>query len=57
MSLPFSKSLIFQLFPFVFDSWLEVSDSIIYVASSLNALMRDQIIKLDSMKVLSAMIL
>ena len=52
----FGKSLIFQLLPFVFNSWLEVSDSVILVVSPLNALMRDQMIKLDSMQVPSIMI-
>ena len=35
---------------------MEVSDSIVLVVSPLNALMRDQSIKLDSMQVLSAII-
>ena len=52
----FGKSLSFQLLPFVFNSWLEVSDSVILVVSPLNALMRDQMIKLDSMQVPSIMI-
>ena len=45
----YGKSLIFQLLPFVFDSWMDVSDSIILVTgiSPFNALMRDQSIKLD----------
>ena len=38
-------------FAFRFGSWMEVSDSIILVESPLNALMRDQSIKLDSMQV------
>ena len=33
----YEKSLVFQLLPFVFDSWMEVSDSIILVVSPLNA--------------------
>ena len=55
----FGKSLIFQLLPFGFDSWLEVNDFIILqflVVSPLNSLMRDQIIKLDSMQVPPVMI-
>ena len=52
----YGKSLIFQLLPFVFDSWMEVSDSIILVISPFNALMRDQSIKLDSMQVPSVII-
>ena len=47
----FGKSLIFQLLPFVFDSWMEVSDSIVLLASPLtSALMRDQLIKLQLIK-------
>ena len=38
-------------FAFRFGSWMEVSNSIILVVSPLNALMRDQSIKLDSMQV------
>ena len=52
----YGKSLIFQLLPFVFDSWMEVSDCIILVISPFNALMRDQSIKLDSMQVPSVII-
>ena len=42
----YGKSLIFQLLLFVLGSWMEVS---VLVVSPLNALMRDQSIKLDSM--------
>ena len=44
----FGKSLMFQLLPFVFDLWLVIDDSFILVVSPLNALMRDQIIKLQN---------
>ena len=37
--------------PFVFDSWLYTNGSFILVVSPLNALMRDQIIKLDNLNV------
>ena len=47
----FGKSLIFQMLPFVFDSWLYTNGSFILVVSPLNALMRDQIIKLDNLNV------
>lgn len=47
----FGKSLIFQLLPFVFDSWLGATKSFILVVSPLNALMRDQTVKLNEMKV------
>ena len=49
----FGKSLIFQLLPFVFDSWLAASESFILVVSPLNALMRDQTVKLNDLQVRS----
>ena len=49
-------SLIFQLLPFVLDSWMEVSDSSILVVFPLNVLVRDQSSKLDSMQVPSVII-
>lgn len=52
----FGKSLIFQLLLFVFDSWLGVDDSFILVVSPLNALMRDQIIKLQNLQVPTLMV-
>ena len=45
----FGKSLIYQLLPFVFDSWLGASKSFVLVVSPLNALMRDQTVKLRSL--------
>ena len=47
VSLP-SANLDIPAFALCFDSWLEVSDSIISVASPLNALMRDQISNLTA---------
>ena len=47
----FEKSLIYQLLPFVFDSWYGVTNSFILVVSPLNALMRDQTVKLNNMQV------
>ena len=52
----FGKSLIFQLLPFVFDSWLGASESFILVVSPLNALIRDQTVKLNDMQVRSLMV-
>ena len=52
----FGKSLIFQLLPFVFDSWLGASKSFILVVSPLNALMRDQTVKLNDLQVRSLMV-
>ena len=52
----FGKSLIYQLLPFVFDSWLEASESFILVVSPLNALMRDQTVKLDNLQVRSLIV-
>ena len=50
------KSFIFQLLPFVFDSWLGASESFILVLSPLNALMRDQIVKLNNLQVRSLIV-
>ena len=52
----FGKSLIFQLLPFVFDSWLGAKKSFILVVSPLNALMRDQTVKLNDMQVRSLVV-
>ena len=52
----FGKSLIFQLLPFVFDSWLGASESFILVVSPLNALMRDQTVKLNDLDVRSLIV-
>ena len=52
----FGKSLIFQLLPFVFDSWLGAKKSFIFVVSPLNALMRDQTVKLNDMQVRSLVV-
>lgn len=52
----FGKSLIFQLLPFVFDSWLGAKKSFILVVSPLNALMRDQTVKLNDMQVKSLVV-
>ena len=47
----FGKPLIFQLLLFVFDSWLGAKKSFILVVSLLNALMRDQTVKLNDVQV------
>ena len=47
----FGKSLIFQLLPFVFDSSLGATKYFILVVSPLNALMRDQTVKLNDLQV------
>ena len=52
----FGKSLIFQLLLFVFDSWLGAKKSFILVVSPLNALMRDQTVKLNDMQVRSLVV-
>ena len=52
----FGKSLIFQLLPFVFDSWLGAKKSFILIVSPLNALMRDQTVKLNDMQVRSLVV-
>ena len=49
----FGKSLIYQLLPFVFDSWLGASKSFV---SPLNALMRDQTVKLNDLQVRSLIV-
>ena len=46
----------FQLLPFVFDSWLGAKKSFILVVSPLNALMRDQTVKLNDMQVRSLVV-
>ena len=43
----YGKSLIYQLLPDVFNQYLVVQDSIVLVISPLNALMYDQIAKLN----------
>ena len=52
----FGKLLIFQLLPFVFDSWIGASHSFILVVSPLNALMRDQTVKLNDLQVSCLMV-
>ncbi|XP_067026602.1 bifunctional 3'-5' exonuclease/ATP-dependent helicase WRN-like [Acropora muricata] len=52
----FGKSLIYQLLPFVFDSWLGASKSFVLVVSPLNALMRDQTVKLNDLQVRSLIV-
>lgn len=44
----YGKSLIFQLIPFVWDSLNGVTDSCVVVVSPLNAIISDQIEKLES---------
>ena len=52
----FGKSLIFQSLPFIFDLWLEVDHSFILAVSPLNALMPDQIIKLQNLQLPTLMV-
>ena len=52
----FGKSLIYQLLPFVFDSWLGASKSFVLVISPLNALMQDQTVKLNDLQVRSLIV-
>ncbi len=52
----YGKSLIYQLLPDVFDQYLVVQDSIVLVISPLNALMYDQIAKLNKRGIRACMI-
>ncbi len=52
----YGKSHIYQLLPDVFDQYLVVQDSIVLVISPLNALMYDQIAKLNERGIRACMI-
>ena len=52
----YGKSLIFQLLPDIFDHLLHVEDSMVLVISPLNALMHDQIAKLNERGISACMI-
>lgn len=54
----FGKSVIFQLLPFVFDAWFNKEDkhSMVLVVSPLNALIQDQVEKMNSQGVNSLMV-
>ena len=52
----YGKSLIFQLLPDIFDHLLHVEDSLVLVISPLNALMHDQIAKLNKRGISACMI-
>ena len=52
----YGKSLIYQILPDVYDNILDAKNSIVLVISPLNALMRDQIIKLNEQGISACMI-
>ena len=52
----YGKSLIFQLLPDVYDMLLGVNNSIVIVISPLNALMQDQVAKLNDQGISACMI-
>jgi superfamily II DNA helicase RecQ len=52
----YGKSLIFQLLPDIYDIFLGVKNSIVLVISPLNALMQDQVIKLNERGISACMI-
>ena len=51
----YDKSLIFQLFPDIYDQLLHVENSVVLVMSLLNALMHDQIAKLNEQGISACM--